>query len=154
MNRGKQFENKFKEDFLKLQGSLVERLPDQMSGYSGSKNVCDYICYKYPTLFFIECKVTQANTFPLCNLSQYDELIQRQGKQGVRAGVVIWFQKHDRVCYVPILTFKSLKEDNKKSINVKMLDSEEYRIINIPSRKKRIFLDSDYSILLDLHEGD
>lgn len=154
MNRGKQFENKFKNDFLKISGSVVERLPDQMSGYSGSKNVCDYLCYVYPNIYYIECKVTQSNTLPFVNISQYDELLERQGKKGIRAGVIAWFQKHDRVCYIPVKTIEKMKSDNKKSINIKMLDSNEYRLIEIPSIKKRIFLNSDYSVLLDLHEGD
>jgi len=55
---------------------------------------------------------------------------------------------------VPISTITKLKEDGKKSVNVKMLDDNSYNIIEIPSVKKRVFLDSDYSCLMNLKEGD
>lgn len=40
--------------------------------------------------------------------------------------------------------------DGKKSISLKMLDEKLYNIIEIPSVKKRVFLESDYTILKDL----
>ena len=45
-----------------------------------------------------------------------------------------------------------MMKDGKKSINVKDIDT--YRIIDIPSVKKRVFLDSDYTVLFDLQEGE
>ena len=153
-NRGKQFELKFKEDFLKLPDVSLERLPDQMSGYKGSNNVCDYLCYMFPNLFYIECKTTHENTFPLSGLTQYDELLERKGRKGVRSGVVIWFVKHSKIVYVPIATFEKLKNEGKKSVNIKMIDDANYKLIVVPSTLKRIFMDSDYSILATLEEGD
>ena len=58
----------------------------------------------------------------------------------------------DKVFYIPIKTIKKLKEDGEKSIGLRHLD--KYRIIEIPSIKKRIFMDSDYSILTTLEDGD
>ena len=46
-----------------------------------------------------------------------------------------------------------MKQDGKKSVNIRTIDAEEYEYITIPSVKKRVFLDSDYSVLLDLPEG-
>ena len=153
-NRGKQFEERVKKDFKKIPQTVIERLPDQLSGYKGSKNVSDFIVYKYPNLFFIECKSTLGNTFPLSSLSQYDELLKRKGIEGVRSGVMLWFIDHDVVCYVPIATFEKLKKDEKKSVNIKMLGTDEYRIIKIPSKKKRVFLECDFEIMRSLEEGD
>ena len=56
--------------------------------------------------------------------------------------------------YVPIKTITQLLKDNKKSVNIKTIENEGYRIINIPSNKKRVYLDSDYSVLLNLEEFD
>lgn len=154
VNRGKQFEGKVKEDLERLPDISLERLPDQMSGYRGSKNVCDYLMYRYPHFYYLECKTTNENTFPLAALSQYDELLARKGRRGVRSGVILWFVKHDKVVYVPIATFQRIKEAGLKSVNIKMLSSDEYKIIVIPSVKKRVFMDSDYSILSQLQEGD
>lgn len=48
-----------------------------------------------------------------------------------------------------------MKLDNKKSVNIKKSIEEGYRIIEIPSIKKKIFCDSDYSILLtELKDGE
>jgi len=47
-----------------------------------------------------------------------------------------------------------MKEDNKKSVNVNKSIEEGYNIIEVPSTKKRIFCDSDYSVLLDLMDGE
>jgi penicillin-binding protein-related factor A (putative recombinase) len=153
-NYGKQFEQKFKEDFLKLNGSTIDRLYDTTFGYKSIKQVCDFIGYVMPNIFYLECKSVQGNTFPLSKLTQYDKLKEKVGIPGVRAGVIIWFYDHYKVVYVPISTITKLKNDNKKSINIKMLDENLYYLIDIPSKKLRIFLDSDYSVLLNLRDGD
>ena len=46
-----------------------------------------------------------------------------------------------------------MKQDGKKSVNVLKSQNEGYNIIEIPSVKKRVFMDSDYSVLLTLEEG-
>ena len=114
----------------------------------------DFIGYHYPTILYLECKSILGNTFPLANLTQYDKLKEKVGIHGVRAGVILWFRDHDRVCYVPISTVTKLKEDGKKSVNVKYLDDKSYNIIEIPSVKKRVFLDCNYSILTTLKDGE
>lgn len=43
-----------------------------------------------------------------------------------------------------------MKDDKKKSINVKMVEEKVYDIVVIPSTKKRVFLDSDYSVLMSI----
>lgn len=154
-NRGKEFEVKFKLDFLKIENSTIDRLTDAMSGYKYISNISDYIGYVYPNIYYLECKSHLGNTFPLTNLTQYSKLVEKVGIPGVRVGVVIWFIEHDKVIYVPINTITQLKKDGKKSVNIRTIFDEGYRVINIPSVKKRIFLDSDYSILqTELQDGD
>lgn len=132
----------------------IDRLYDTTNGFKSIANISDFIGYSYPNLFFIECKTHLGHTFPLANLTQYDKLAAKVGIKGVRAGMVLWFIDHDRVCYVPISTITKMKADGKKSVNVKMLDDKSYNIIEIPSVKKRVFLDSDYSCLLNLKDGE
>lgn len=148
---GKKFEGKLKEDWNKLPDSLIYRINDNFNGYKNISGISDFIGYHYPNIFFIECKEHKGNTFPLVNLTQYEKLLSVQGIKGVRSGVVLWFSEHDTVLYVPIKTFKKLKEEDKKSLNIKDIDN--YEIIKIPSVKKRTFLDSDYSVMFDLSEG-
>ena len=151
-NLGNAFEKKFKEDFLKWKGCTIDRLYDTTSGFYGIKNICDFIGYKKPNIFYLECKSIRGNTFPLTNLKQYDKLLGKQGIEGAITGVILWFIDHDKVCFVPISDVKKAKEANKKSINVKMIGDQEYNIIEIPSIKKRVFMDSDYSILGTLED--
>jgi hypothetical protein len=151
-NRGKQFEEKFKEDFLKIEGSSLDRLYDVMSGYKTIKQVSDFIGYVYPNIYYMECKSHLGASIPLENITQYDKLKKKVGIKGVRAGVIVWFIKKDKVFYVPIATVKKLKDDGEKSVGIRHIG--KYRMIEIPSVKKRFFMDSDYSILKTLEEGD
>lgn len=155
LNKGKQFELKFKEDFLKtVPGSTIDRLYDTTSGFRAVSNICDFIGYSFPNEFYLECKSTLNNVFSLVKLTQYDKLVQKVGIKGVRVGVIIWFIAHDRVVYVPISEVTKMKDDGKKSVNIKMLADKSYNIIEIPSTKKRVFMDSDYSCLKSLKEGE
>ena len=151
---GKRFEQQFKYDWSQtFKNSFLLRLPDQQSGYFGtSRNLCDFIAFTDGTLFLIECKTIKGNTFPLKNLTQYDKLLAKKDIKGVRAGAIIWFRDHNKVIFVPIKTFEQCYNEGLKSINVKMIGDKNYFIIDIPSKKKRTFLTSDYSVLLNINE--
>lgn len=41
-----------------------------------------------------------------------------------------------------------MKKDNKKSIHINMLNDKTYNIIEIPSIKLKVFMDSDYRVLI------
>ena len=154
VSRGKQWEEKVKEDLSKLMDVSLERVPDQVSGFkSTSQNPCDFYCYVYPHFYYIEAKSVNGNTFGV-DFAQYDRLLVRSGRKGVRTGVLLWWIPHQKVAYIPIKTFEKLKKDGKKSVNIKMLGTDEYRIIEIPSVTKRILPTCDYNVLLDLQEGD
>lgn len=152
-NYGKEFEQKFKEDFLKLEDSTLDRLYDVTTGYKSIKQVSDFIGYVFPNIFYIECKSHRGASIPMENITQYDKLKKKIGIPGVRSGVILWLIDKDKVLYVPMSTVKHLKEDiGEKSIGVRHL--EEHNIIEIPSVKKRVFMDSDYSILKQLKDGE
>ena len=151
-DRGKAFETKFKEDFQKLEDSSVDRLYDVMSGYKAIKQVSDFIAYLYPNIFYIECKSHKGASIPIANITQYESLKTKVDIKGVRSGVVLWLYEKDKVFYIPTKTITQMINDGEKSIGIRHLD--KYRIIEIPSTKKRVFVDSDYSILKNLGEGD
>jgi hypothetical protein len=155
MTKGKNFELVLREDWkFSVPDSTIDRIYDSVSGYKTISNVSDFIAYKMPNIFYLEAKTVKGNTFPFQNLTQYDKLSAKVGIPGVRAGVVIWFYEHDRIVYVPISSVTKMKEDGKKSINITTLDTDKYRFIEIPSVKKRVFMTSDYSVLMGTQEGE
>ena len=154
VNRGKSFEAKFKEDWERTVSKCIDRLYDSVSGYKSVSNISDFIAYKQPNIFYLECKSHKENTFPFSNLSQYDKLLKKVGIPGVRTGVIIWFIDHDIIIYVPIKTVKQMKENGLKSVNIRTIDKDGYKYYEIPTTKKRVFLDGDYSVLLNTEEGD
>lgn len=152
-NYGKKFEEKFKRDWTSsIEGGLIVRLYDVTSGYLAVSTISDYICYKYPNIFFIECKTHKGASIPFSAISQYDKLLSVCGIPGVRSGVILWLYEKDKVLYIPANTLKKVREAGEKSVGLRHLD--KYRIIEIPSKKLRFFMDSDYSVLLSLQEGD
>lgn len=153
LNYGKKFEQKLKEDMQKVEGVSIDRLADVTSGYYGIRNVSDFIIYKFPFICYCECKSHTGNTFPIKNLTQYDKLITKKGIKGVKAGVILWFIDHKQVVYIPIEGFEKMKAEGLKSVNIKM-NYEDYGIIEIPSKIKRVFLDSDYTYLFNKWEAE
>lgn len=156
LNKGKAFETHFKEDWKKsFPNTFIYRLPDQMNGYlSSSKNPCDFICFPGKDLFLIECKSHDGASIPFSAISQYDRLLQYKDLPNVKPGIIIWFKEKDLVVWVPIKTAEKIHAAGYKSIGLKLLSNPEYKIIVIPSQKKRVFLDSDYSILSSLGENE
>lgn len=153
-SKGKAFENKLKEDFSKIRDAHIERLYDITNGYKSIRSRSDFVAFIYPNMFFLEAKSHQGNTFPFSELRQYNDLLEVAGIKGIRSGVVLWMIDHFKVVYIPILTIKRMKEDNKKSFNIKDLNTDTYRIFEIPSVRRRVFMDSDYSVLHNLEDGD
>jgi len=148
---GKKFEERFKLDWVNSTGGVIVRLYDNTSGYLSISNVSDYICYKYPNIFFIECKSHKGSSIPFSAITQYDKLIKFSNIFGVRSGVVLWLYEKDIVLYIPVSVIKQLKDIGEKSVGIRHLD--KYDIIKIPSEKLRVFMKSDYSVLLSLKEG-
>lgn len=147
MNLGKSFEEKFKQDWIKtFPDSFIMRLYDQVSGYKTvSRNISDFICYKKPYFYIIECKSHDGASFPFEKLTQYDKMVSFIDIPGIIIGVVLFLYDKDSVLFVPLKTIKKMKEDGLKSVGVKHLDS--YDILKVPSKKLRVYMDSDYSCL-------
>ena len=154
INKGKQFEERFKKDWLEsFPNSTITRLYDNTSGYLSISNISDYICYNHPYQFFIECKSHKGASIPFDKISQYDKMKDVVGVKGVRAGIILWLYDKDKVFYIPISTITEMKKDDKKSVGLKAVE-EGYNIIEIPSEKLRVFMKSDYSCLMTLKDGE
>ena len=154
INYGKKFEEKFKLDWEEcFPDSTITRLYDVTTGYLSLSTISDYICYKYPYQFFIECKTHKGASIPFANITQYEKMSKVVGVTGIRAGVVLWLYEKDKVFYIPISTITQMKNDGKKSVGLKSIN-EGYNIIEIPAKKLIHYMKCDYSCLLSLKEGD
>lgn len=149
---GKKFEEKFRSDWTKaFPNTFVFRLKDQMSGYREvSGNPCDFLCYPGGALFMIECKEHRGASVPFTAIPQYERLLEYKGKQNTYPGVVIWFSEKDLVVWVDIEEMEKMVLDGEKSIGIRMLKNKLYNIVELPSVKKRLYMDTDYKYLVDL----
>lgn len=151
-NIGKNFEERFKLDWQdSFPNGTIDRLYDSMSGYLSISTVSDFICYNYPNIYYIECKAHKGASLPFTNITQYVKISMKVGIKGVRAGIVLWLYEKDRVFYIPVSTIQQMKKDGEKSVGIRSLS--KYDIIEIPSKKLKTYMKSDYSILSKLEEG-
>jgi hypothetical protein len=157
-NRGKKFEDVIRQSFEKVPGVSIDRLHDQTNGFKGSQNICDFIVYKEPYEYYIECKSVHGNTLPLSNITetQWNGLLEKSKIEGVFAGVICWWIDKDVTAFIPIWYLDYIKRNHPevKSINVnsKLKESEELEkyfdfknphFIQIEGKKKRVFFDYD-----------
>lgn len=143
VNRGKAFEQQFKKNWLKcFPNSFIYRLPDQVSGFHGSKNVSDFICYADNHLYLLDTKSTQGASIPITNLSQLDMMYSYRSVENCLCGFIVWFIDKCVVAFIPAeLTYKYRKE-GKKSIRF-----DDENIFVLPGIKKKVFINTDYTKL-------
>lgn len=142
ISRGKDFEAVVKESFERVPDTVVYRIPDQQNYKFGSKNPCDFLIYKKPNLYAIECKATNGTALPFTNITdfQWEHLLKMSKEKGVVAGIMCWYVKHDVTVFIPIQLLQKLKEEGWKSINyAKAVTMDD--VIEIPGKKKRIFFE-------------
>lgn len=145
INRGKAFERVIRDSFEKLHDVSVDRLHDQTSGYkSTSANPCDFIVYKKPHIYYLECKAIHKNTLNFeahITKNQWDSLLEKSEIDGVVAGVLCWWVDHDITKFIPIQMLQAMKENGGKSIAHDCIACNGYHAINISGVKKRVFFD-------------
>lgn len=141
-NRGKDFEAVVKECFLRVPGVSIDRLHDQTNGFKGGSNICDFIVYKKPYEYYVECKTIHGNTFPLVNITdkQWKGLFAKSKIMGVKAGVLCWWVDKDVTKWLPIKTLGIIQENGFKSVRYDMNSLPCYNLIG---EKKRIYFDYD-----------
>ena len=102
----------------------------------------------------VECKAHKGASIPFTAIPQYERLLEYKGLPGIYPGVMLWLSEKDKVMWISITEMEKMVKDGKKSIGIKMLEEKSYNIIEIPSVKKRVYLDSDYTILTSLKDGE
>ena len=152
VNRGKDFEDEVRKALERIDGLYVERLYDPQGGYAGVANPCDFICYKRPQFYMIECKSTHENTLAIYSPNpkkKYGNISNTQWEGmltatqfGVVAGVVCWWIDRDVTRFLPIQELVKIRDSGAKSVR---FDANVPNSLNIDGIKKRIYFDYDFT---------
>jgi len=150
-NRGKRFEKVIQAAFEKVPGVSIDRLHDQTTGYIGSSNICDFIVYKEPYEYYIECKSVHGNILPFSNITdtQWNGLLEKSKIEGVFAGVICWWTQRDVTKFIPIQMLQRMRDKTAKSIRYDILACSGYYTIEIKGKKKRVFFEYDMEEFLN-----
>ena len=155
-NRGKKFESVIREAFEKVPNVSIDRLHDQATGFRGSSNICDFIVYKEPYEYYIECKSVHGNILPFSNITdtQWNGLLEKSQIEGVFAGVICWWIDKDITKFIPIQALAWLDMVGYKSIRYDEGTSDNYLsdVVEIKGKKKRVFFDYDMQDFIERME--
>ena len=135
-NLGKSAEKKIQEWLDKPEaGYDFQRIPDQMTGFYGSSNICDFVLYKYPNHYWIESKATWESRFEFSRLTdvQYNGLLAKSMIPGVYGVVIVLFASHKRAILLDIQQIKDIIDKGKKSINIDKIDRWDFKYSEIPT---------------------
>lgn len=150
---GKKAEQKIREWLDRPEeGYCLDRIPDQMTGFYGSKNICDFVLFKSPNVYYIESKATWSDRFNFSMITeyQYKSLLQKSKIQNVYGIIIILFAEKQRAFIIDINEINKLKSIGKKSINIKKIDEwgiEYTEIQTIPSRKAILDYTGDFQVI-------
>lgn len=152
INRGKQFEEKLKEQLEQIENTLVIRLYDVTTGYKNQNNICDFIVFRNGTLNLFECKAIHGNTLNFkshIKENQWNGLLENSKIPSVNAGIVVWFIDRDETYFIDIEYLEYLKTElNQKSFNPKT-DLQKIPTSIITGKKKRVFFEYDLESFLE-----
>ena len=141
INRGKQFEKVIQAGFKQLPYVAIDRINDATGGYMGIKSYCDYIIYRRPYAYYIECKAISGNTLNFqshISETQWNGLYTRSLVDGAIAGILVWFTEHDKTYFVDIRVLHELRDRNYRSLNIKDLPFKGLKTLELRGVKKRV----------------
>lgn len=143
---GKQAERKIREWLDKPEdGISFDRIPDQMTGFYGSKNICDFTCFKSPFMYYIESKATWNDRFDFSMITdtQREGLLKKSRIPFVRGIVIVLFASYKRAFMIDIRSIVKSIESRNKSVNINRLNKSQVRMSEIETiqNSRKTFLD-------------
>lgn len=150
---GKSAEQKIREWLDRPEdGYCFDRIPDSMTGFYGSKNICDFICYKYPNMWYIESKATWNDRFDFKMITDFqrENMLKKSDISGVVSIIIVLFASYQRAFMIDIREIQRLMDEGKMSINIKKIDSWSLQCSEIPtvfSRKKLLDYTGDLELV-------
>lgn len=139
---GKKAEEKIEEWLDKPEeGISFDRIPDQMNGQYGSKNICDFTCFKSPNMYYIESKATWDDRFDFAMITEYqhDNLLIKSHIDHTYGFIIVLFASYKRAFLIDIREIKRLEDSGQKSLNIKKINKwpcSYAEIQTIQSRKE------------------
>ena len=139
---GKKAEAKIEEWLDRPQeGYCFDRIPDQMTGFYGSKNICDFTLFKSPYMYYIESKATWDDRFDFSMITEYqhDNLLKKSKIPNVFGLIIVLFASYKRAFVIDIREIKRLEDTGVKSLNIKKLAKWQCKwkeLQTVPSRKQ------------------
>ena len=131
------------------EGYSFDRIPDQMTGFYGSSNICDFTLFKAPYMYYIESKATENDRFDFSMLTekQHYGLLGKSKIENVFGLVIVLFVTYKRAFVLDIREIKRLEDEGIKSLNIKKRDKKGWpccsaEIRTIPNNRKKML---DYS---------
>ena len=125
-NLGKEAEQKIRNWLDRPEaGYSFDRLYDQMTGfYMTSRNICDFILYKHPNMYYIESKATWHDRFDFTIIPdhQINGLLNKSKINGCYGWVVVLFATYKRAFKFEIQDIVKSMESGKKSVNITKID--------------------------------
>lgn len=125
------------------EGYSFDRIPDQMTGKWGSKNICDFTCFKSPYMYYIESKATYEDRFDFSMLSdtQYEGLLEKSKIHNVFGIVIVLFATYQRAFILDIRDIAKHRENGQKSLNIKKINKwpdyiKYFEITTVPNKRK------------------
>lgn len=143
---GKNAENKIRQWLNKPEdGFCFDRIPDQVTGFYGSKNICDFTCFKSPYMYYIESKATWEDRFDFNMITdtQREGLLAKSKIDKVWGVVIVLFASYKRAFILDINDIQKSIDEGTKSINITKIDKWKLRYIEIPTipNKRKELLD-------------
>ena len=150
INYAKRHENSFREACKKVEGIIIERLWDSIGGKMNLKQPSDFIAYKMPYIYYVECKTTQEENFPLGNISdhQWKSLNERAKIEGCVAGILLEYRIDEdniKVFFIEIAYLNKIK--NRQGQKYISINEAEQIGIEVPTKKKKVNFSYDISKL-------
>lgn len=134
-------------------GYCFDRIKDQMTGFYGSSNICDFTLFKYPNYYYLESKATWSDSFPFSSITdtQRKGMLEKCKIEGVFSYVIVLFASYQRAFLLDIKDIEYLWETGPKSLNIKKIDTwpipyQEIRTVK-NSRKQLLDYDKYHNVL-------
>ena len=137
-NSGKKFEEDFTKSALNHKQVDINRLNDPVGGQSGVRNICDFIVYKNPYIYYLELKSRQGNTlnFKEITPNQWKGMSEKTSVKGAIPGVLINYSDHGEVYFVHISELIEMRDkQGMKSVHI---DVARRFGVRLPGTIKRV----------------